>query len=325
MSTDPNLEKRKDIVTKQLKKRDDERLAGQHKRNEEKKSDEVEMETLEFFQAKFSVQKHLVENKIDVVSSETDKLTEIFDEISSDLKVLQKIVTDSALFITSYELQKAQASVSLLQANADKKRLELIPKKKFAFRSKKKVTQDKKVDVKPITKMVPDICKKNECNISELQDTIITKTDADMSNKDISLYALTKCTVKLLGSSGAMHVNKLEDCTILSGPVSGSIFIEDCKNCIFVLSCQQLRIHSTYESEFYIHVTSKAIIEDSNTLLFAPYSFTYDDLKKHYTQSGLDVSTNNWDDVDDFNWLVSKEHSPNWTVMDENSRKTFNT
>ena len=42
-----------------------------------------------------------------------------------------------------------------------------------------------------------------------------------------------------------------------------SIFIEKCTNCVLVLACQQLRIHEAVDCTFFIHVTSKAIIEDS--------------------------------------------------------------
>ena len=34
--------------------------------------------------------------------------------------------------------------------------------------------------------------------------------------------------------------------------------------------------------------------------------------------AGLDGSHNNWNEVNDFNWLSSAEHSPNWyTIADE--------
>lgn len=42
-----------------------------------------------------------------------------------------------------------------------------------------------------------------------------------------------------------------------------SIFIERCVNTELVLACQQLRIHDARNCLFCIHVTSKAIIEDS--------------------------------------------------------------
>ena len=69
---------------------------------------------------------------------------------------------------------------------------------------------------------------------------------------------------------------------VLCGPVSSSVFVEDCKDCVFVVACQQLRVHSTTNSQFYLHVTSRAIIEDCQKVSFAPYSWNYPDLEQHF-------------------------------------------
>lgn len=63
-----------------------------------------------------------------------------------------------------------------------------------------------------------------------------------------------------------MHLAKLVDCTICMGPTARSVFISDCVNCKLVLACQQLRVHTTTNSDFYLHVTSRAIIEDCSGL-----------------------------------------------------------
>ena len=36
--------------------------------------------------------------------------------------------------------------------------------------------------------------------------------------------------------------------------------------------------------------------------------------------SGLDKTKNNWNKIDDFNWLSVNEHSPNWEVIEESNR-----
>merc|ERR1712087_740329 len=71
------------------------------------------------------------------------------------------------------------------------------------------------------------------------------------------LFRLEDSDILLRGSPSAIHVRNLRRCKVFAGPVSGSIFIDKCEDCVFVLSCQQLRIHSTKETSFYIHVTSK--------------------------------------------------------------------
>ena len=36
--------------------------------------------------------------------------------------------------------------------------------------------------------------------------------------------------------------------------------------------------------------------------------------------SGLDKTKNNWNKIDDFNWLSANEPSPNWKVIEESNR-----
>ena len=201
----------------------------------------------------------------------------------------------------------------MLQSVIQEKRDDLIPKKKFAFKGKKKAEKSTVNTEDTVKKEIKvDI---SECNFSNETDKTLTKPEQEVNNQDVALTRLSNCVVKLFGSPGAVHVSNLKNCKIFSGPVSGSIFIDECTDCIFVMPCQQMRIHSTTSTDFYIHVTSKAIIEDCQKVRFAPYNWKYQAIDEHYKISGLDKSRNNWNDVDDFNWLASDSHSPNWSIL----------
>ena len=85
----------------------------------------------------------------------------------------------------------------------------------------------------------------------------------DVDGRDILINELKptnisdKIIVKILGNPGTLHATNMENVVLLCGPVRTSIFLENCKNCEFVVACQQLRIHTTTQSHFYLHVTSK--------------------------------------------------------------------
>ena len=96
--------------------------------------------------------------------------------------------------------------------------------------------------------------------------------------------------------------------------------MHDSVNTVFSMACQQLRIHTSSKCDFYIHVTSRAIIEDCKELRFAPFTNKYSTLKDDFVQSGLDENSNNWDIVNDFNWLSNNEASPNWCILKEDQR-----
>jgi hypothetical protein len=132
---------------------------------------------------------------------------------------------------------------------------------------------------------------------------------------------LSWTVVKIRGSPGTLHITNSDNCKILTGPVQRSVFIDDSHKCSYVIACQQLRIHSTKECHLYIHVTSRTIIEDCNELRFAPYNWDYPQLNDHFNISGLNCDVNNWDKVDDFNWLTGKERSPNWSILPDPERQ----
>lgn len=141
--------------------------------------------------------------------------------------------------------------------------------------------------------------------------------------------------------ASTIHCADLSKCTLVCAPVKTSVFIDRCTDCNFVISCQQLRTHQTTQSDFYLHVTSKGIIEDCNNVRqafkilsskvtkisvvnfnfrFGPYNLTYSNLEKDFQASGLSQSVNNWNKIDDFNWLSSDQASPNWSIIPEDQR-----
>ena len=141
-----------------------------------------------------------------------------------------------------------------------------------------------------------------------------------VKSQDITLRDLHNCNVVVYGAPSALLMNRLTDCTVLCGPVSGAVFIEDCSGCNFVFPCHQLRVHSTTNSKFYLHVTSRAIVEDCSNVGFAPFNWEYENLENNFKSAGLDPSENNWSLVNDFNWLKTDEPSPNWFVITEEQR-----
>ena len=64
----------------------------------------------------------------------------------------------------------------------------------------------------------------------------------------------------------------------------------------------------------------QGIIEDCNSVGFAPYNLWYPTLDDDLSMSGLNLEVNNWNKVDDFNWLSNERPSPNWHVLPESQR-----
>ena len=325
-------------VTERLQRREEERQASLRRRKEEEDGmDDKVQDSLQSFleilkSERLSLEKSLAESS----KLERSKLIDHFDSLSHRVQRLQRNVSESALFLPPYELKTAQNVIVLLQSKIQETRDQLLPKKKFAFSKKQnkkgsglESKQCKDVDLNLDLANSKSVSTKSDddlvvefaaCKFIDRCGETLQKNANEINQKDIALVNLSNCTVLLYGAPSAIHINKLNKCTILCGPVPGSIFIRECVECTFVLACQQLRIHSTTNSEFYIHVTSKAIIEDCNKVKFAPYNWKYETIEEDYAVTGLSKQRNNWDNVDDFNWLAADVHSPNWSIIPSTDR-----
>ena len=115
-------------------------------------------------------------------------------------------------------------------------------------------------------------------------------------------------------------------CTILTGPVSGSLLMHNCIDCTVIVAARQFRIHHAESCTFLIHALSRPIIEHCKGLRFAPYPVQYNGLPKQLEEAGLLRKSSTWRNVDDFRWL-RRQHSPNWELIpaenlrDESIRK----
>ena len=313
------MDDKKLIIGDKLQKREEERLSHLQKRRNEKLETSSANESARYFTENFAKEKAKIEKQLSECKGlEKNKLIDKLDSISVLHQKLQRFATESTMFLPSYEIRQAQEALSTLQQQIQETRDQLLPKKKFAFKSKKKesaAVKDSNGHAKPKEDDQSEDIKLADCKFVDLKDKQLEMNESEINQKDVALAGLDSCKVALYGSPSAIHINKLSNCKIFSGPVSGSIFIRECINCLFVVPCQQLRIHSTKQSKFYIHVTSRAIIEDCSDVLFGPYSWQYPKINEHYEISGLDKERNNWNDIDDFNWLATDTHSPNWNLV----------
>lgn len=320
-----------DVYTR-LRERQEARVSALEQKRSQEQGGKREEETSEFFIQQLEARK----NAITSLLSEADSVAKAelpvhFEKISSECQNIQKLVSDSTVFLTSWDLKTSQKQIKDLLQLVNSKQDKLLPPKKFSFasRSKKATPKPEAEDKVQSAEVGPgkdlSVCLADMSSkvIAEKQGVVLEMRSEEVRGQDLHLSTLERCEIRLFGAPSSLHMTNLTGCTVLCGPVSGSVFVEHCNDCVMVVPCQQLRVHSTSSSHFYLHVTSRAIIEDSQKLTFAPYSWTYPEIEDDYKSAGLDKSVNNWDKVDDFNWLASREPSPNWSVQPEDKRATF--
>jgi len=163
----------------------------------------------------------------------------------------------------------------------------------------------------------------NTINISNKHNELIRFEALELNGKDVAIENLKQCEIFLKGIPSSLQIKNLHACILIVGPCSRSILIDQCQQCEFALACQQLRIHTSNECDFYVHITAQPIIEDSHNLRFAPYNVEYKLKDEHIKQSGLIWTRDYWNDVRDFNHMITGMPSPNWEIIEEEERKEW--
>ncbi|XP_072689081.1 tubulin-specific chaperone C [Canis lupus baileyi] len=318
------------LVPERLQRREQERQLEVERRKQKRQNQEVEEEKSDFFAAAFARERAAVEELL-----ESGESMEQLDEAAARLQGLQKLVNDAVLFLAAYDLRQGQEALTRLQATLAERRQELQPKKRFAFKTRRKdAVSATTVDAAPgpaaaegILAFPPPLKEEGGgigsgfvFGFSNVESQVLEKRAEELHQRDVLLTELSKCTVRLYGNPNTLRLAKARGCTLLCGPVSTSVFLEDCSDCVLAVACQQLRVHTTRGTRIFLQVTSRAIVEDCSGIQFAPYTWSYPGIDKDFEGSGLDRSKNNWNDIDDFNWLARDTASPNWSILPEEER-----
>ncbi|XP_063750061.1 tubulin-specific chaperone C isoform X2 [Eleginops maclovinus] len=274
-----------DKIQERLQKRHQARAEDAERKKEAKESQSVAEEKSEYFASTFNAEQASIEELLSSCSgADRTVVTQTLEEATVKTLQLQKFLNDSILFLTQYELRRAQDALQKLLASSAEIREEALPKKKFAFRARSKATD--KVSAPPVidtpagtgsTKVVGAPAESLQCCFSNMDNVCLIKTAEDIHKQDVLLTHLNNC---------------------------------------------KLRTHNTTDTQVYLHVTSRAIVEDCHGVHFAPFTWSYPTLDEDFIVSGLDRDRNNWSQVDDFNWLAAGTPSPNWNVIPEAERKT---
>ncbi|XP_060532518.1 tubulin-specific chaperone C [Cylas formicarius] len=311
---------------KTMKERESERQSNLLKRQETKARAASEVEQLSYFEKSFAERQCAVEELLAKTRAiPTQDLPGHFDTIFKEIALLQKYVAASSLFLKSYFVTRCQNIVRDLNDHAHRLETVLLPKKKFGFKTKP--TQDQKHS--EIEDQVDSDARQDvglqflpSCGFSDRRDEVLVLNADEVRKKDVVLERMRDCDVIIRGVPSTLFLNGLSNCRVLSGPVSTSVFAERCNDCTFVIACQQLRLHGSARVDIYLHVTSRAIMEDCDAIRVAPYNWNYEGLDGHFEEASLDSSLNNWRGIDDFNWLNAEKRSPHWCEIEEGERVT---
>lgn len=314
-------------IPERILKREQERILAQEKRQEERE-DKEGYGFSKTFNDNFNKIKDVISDMDENGEKvNKDELRMNFADINKQILLLNHIIVDAKIYLTSYEMKTCSNKLTELTEHCNTLEAKLLPRKKFGFRKLEKskpkeqgdkIEQSESKDNVDFVKSTPQHEGEKDIGFYNRSNETLILPNEEIHRKPVSLSNIDACVVKVDGNASTIHMNNIRRSKIYLGPVSNSVFIENCSNSTLHLACHQLRMHTSDNCKVYLHVGSRPIIEHCKGIGFAP-AFHID--KDLFQESGLDDGKNHWDEVDDFNWL-SEEKSPNWFVIEEADRES---
>lgn len=129
----------------------------------------------------------------------------------------------------------------------------------------------------------------------------LIKLPGSIDGQSFDIANCSNSTLCVLDYTEQIQVDNLENCRVFIGACTSSLFIRNCKNCVFYTACRQLRLREVTDSIFYSYSMSEIHIEYSNKLQFAPFNGGYKEQEKHFKAARLNVEQNLWYDIYDHN------------------------
>lgn len=134
----------------------------------------------------------------------------------------------------------------------------------------------------------------------DTSDAVLVKKPGEVFGKNFKMKNLKNCKVYLLDYNAGMFIDDCEDCTFVIGPSNGSVFIRTSKNCIVHIVSKQLRFRDCYDIKVFGYVPADPVIESSDRFYFAPYCFSFPQLKKLLIEAKINPNENKIEKVYDF-------------------------
>jgi hypothetical protein len=94
-------------------------------------------------------------------------------------------------------------------------------------------------------------------------------TPGTLAGQQLAIESCGAAAIFVLDHTDSVTMDLCEGTCVLLGPCTGSLFVRDCKNCIVVASCGQMRIRDVRDTVFLLHVGTRPVLETSSNVTFA--------------------------------------------------------
>ena len=130
-------------------------------------------------------------------------------------------------------------------------------------------------------------------SIHDKTDETIYRHYGDLDGADFKIYKNQNCEIYVLDWSKGMFIDNCENCTIICGPIDGSIFIRKSKNCKVSIIARQVRFRECENIDIFTYVPSDPVVESCFNIFFAPFNAFFPHLTELFEKGGFNSNEKN--------------------------------
>ena len=130
-------------------------------------------------------------------------------------------------------------------------------------------------------------------SIHDKENETIYRHYGDLNGADFKIFKNKNCEIYILDWSKGMFVDDCENCTIICGPIDGSIFIRKSKNCKISLIARQVRFRESENIDIYTYCPSDPVVESCFNIFFAPFNAFFPHLTELFQKGGFNSEDKN--------------------------------
>lgn len=141
---------------------------------------------------------------------------------------------------------------------------------------------------------------------------------SDQVSKEFKIVSVFNSKLKLFSCFKKLEISNTEESMVCIGPISTSISIKNCRNCVIAVACRQIRIHDSHGLKIWLSCCTPPLIEDCSNIIFDINTKNntnfYLPFENHLQEAGIHTSeflTKSEFKVSDLSWLKI-QNSPNW-------------
>ena len=130
-------------------------------------------------------------------------------------------------------------------------------------------------------------------SIHDKENETIYRHYGDLDGADFKIFKNKNCEIYILDWSKGMFIDDCENCTIICGPIDGSIFIRKSKNCKVSLIARQVRFRESENIDIYTYCPSDPVVESCFNIFFAPFNAFFPHLSDLFKKGGFNSEDKN--------------------------------